>query len=89
MVCLPIISAISLLVEFDLPPRNRVESQQSTMVCAFLSYFDSSCDMDCRMMVMPMLRERVTAMVSSICGMVPIFANSSKMKWTGVGSLPP
>ena len=89
MVCLPIISAISLFVEFDLPPRNRVESQQSTMVCAFLSYLLSSWLMDCRMMVMPMFRERVTAMVSSICGMVPMFANSSKMKCTGVGSLPP
>ena len=89
MVCLPIISAISLFVLLDLPPRNRVESQQSTMVCAFLSYFDSSWLMDCRMMVMPMFRLRVTAMVSSICGMVPMLANSSKIKCTGVGSLPP
>ena len=88
-VSLPTDSAISLFVSVDFPPRNRTVSQQSTIVWASSPYAPLSCATDCRTGEIEMLRLRTTAMDFSTSGMRPMLANSSRMKLTGVGRLPP
>ena len=88
-VCLPTVSEIPLFVWLELPPRKSVVSQQSTIVCADSPYRALSCESDWRMTETPMFLERTTAMVRSKSGSLPMFANSSRTRWTGVGSDPP
>lgn len=82
---LPMASDISRLVSVDLPPKKRRVSQQSVIVCAESSYVAFSWESDCRMIEQEMLRLRTTAMVRSKSGTIPMLANSSRMKCTGVG----
>ena len=72
-----------------MPPRNSSVSQAFMMVLALFSPYDSSSwERDCRIIETAMLRLRVTVIMRSKSGMVPMFANSSNMKWTHLGRRP-
>ena len=88
MVSLPRVSDISFRVVFSLPPRNRRVSQLPSTVSELSLYIALSWDMDCRMIEADISLDLIVAISFSKFGILPIFANSSQMHLTWIGSFP-
>lgn len=77
MVCLPTSLETYSVVDFSLPPKNSSESQLPTMVSQSSLYSALPWLKFCTMTEVEIPRERMTAILRSKDGILPMLANSS------------